>query len=475
MDRKIAVGIMGIVLCLICPAAAQETRQSTLEDQTNVEVTVYNNNLGLIKDTRRIQLPEGEGELRFMDVASAIMPVTVHVKSLSAGDQFQVLEQNYEYDLMDYNKLMDKYVGRKIKLIDWRQFQDRKDSVDALLISNNGGNPVFKVNDEIYLGHPGYKVLPQIPENLIAKPTLMWMYRNESPKAQDVEVSYLTNHINWKADYVFVLNKDDTGGDLSGWVSIDNQSGAAYNDAKLKLVAGEVQRVQAPMERMPMAGMAYKMAEAAAPQFREEGFFEYHIYDLQRKTTIKNQQTKQINLLEAGDVRAEKELLVYGNQSYFVQYYRPQSPKQPVSVYVKFKNSQENHLGMPLPAGIIRLYKKDSQGSQQFVGEDRIEHTPKDEEVKVKVGEAFDVVAERKQTDFKQLAGQLYETAWEVTVRNHKEEDITVGIIEPLYGNWKLTEQSHPHQKVDAFTIRFDVAVPKGGEVKVTYKLWVGF
>ncbi len=474
MNKKTGILILVALMGWVSAASAEEATQSTQSDQTNVEVTVYNNNLGLVKDTRGVTLSSGEGELRFMDVAAGIMPVTVHAKSLNAPDEFQVLEQNYEYDLMDYNKLMDKFVDKKVKLVDWNPYQDRKEIVEGTLISNNNGNPVFKINDEIYLGHPGYKVLPEIPENLIAKPTLMWRYANQSSDAHQLEVSYLTNNISWKADYVFVLNKDDTGGDLSGWVTVDNKSGATYKEAKLKLVAGEVQRIQAPTDRMEhKLGMAM-MAESMAPQFAEEGFFEYHIYDLQRKTTIKDKQTKQISLLEASGIKAEKELLVYGIQSYFTQYYRPQNPKQKVSVYVKFENSEENHLGMPLPAGILRLYKQDSKGSLQFVGEDNIEHTPKDEEVKVKVGEAFDVVAERRQMDFKQLTTQLYETAWEVTLRNHKEEPVRVGVIEPLYGNWQIVEQSHPSKKLDAFTLRFDVDVPKDGEVKVTYRVRVG-
>lgn len=472
MKRTIGVFALGVVV-LGASVAAAETTQSTQSDQTNVEVTVYNNNLGLVKDTRSFALPIGEGELRFMDVASGIMPVTVHAKSLNAADKFQVLEQNYEYDLIDYNKLLDKFVDKKVKLIDFNEYQDRKDIVEGTLISNNGGNPVFKINNEIYLGYPGLKVLPEIPENLIAKPTLMWRYANKSSDAHKLEVSYLTNDIGWKADYVFVLNKDDTGGDLSGWVTVDNKSGATYKDAKLKLVAGEVQRVQDMALTRQYAKMA--MMEASdASQFAEEGFFEYHIYDLQRRTTIKDKQTKQISLLEASGIKAEKELLVYGAQHYFRQYYRPQDPKQPVAVYVKFKNAEANQLGMPLPAGILRLYKKDSKDSLQFVGEDRIKHTPKDEEVKVKVGEAFDVVAERRQTDFKQLTSQLYETAWEVTLRNHKEEPVRVGIIEPLQGSWQIVEQSHPSKKLDAFTVRFDVDVPKDGEVKVTYRVRVG-
>lgn len=449
-------------------AVGETVSKSTASDQVTLEVTVYNNNLGLIKDTREIELFLGEGELRFMDVASSIMPVTVRVKSLNYPEDFTVLEQNYEYDLMNADKLLDKYVGKKIKIITWNEFQDRKDEVEAILLSNNQGQ-IYKINGEIHLGHPGYKILPEIPENLIAKPTLMWLYDNRTENAHNLEVSYLTNNISWKADYVVVLNEDDTSCDISGWVTIDNKSGATYKDARLKLIAGEVHRVEEELERR-----LYAMAEAKPPQFEEEAFFEYHIYDLQRRTTIKDKQTKQVSLLEAFGVGTEKEFLVYGIQSYFTRLYKEQNPKQSVDVYIKFKNSGDNNLGMPLPAGIMRLYKEDSEGSLQFIGEDRIDHTPKDEEIKLKIGEAFDVIAERIQTDYKEITTRLHESKWEITLRNHKEEDITVGIVEPLYGSWEVISSSHPYEKVDAFTIRFNVVVPKDEEVKVKYIIRVG-
>jgi len=286
---------------------AQPAIKSTIEDQTNVEVTVYNNNLGLVKDTRNIALPTGTAELRFMDVASAIMPVTVHIKSLNRPDDFFVLEQNYEYDLMDPNKLLDKYVGETIKIIDWNKYQDRKEIVEAELLSNNKGQ-IYKINDEIYLGHPGYKVLPRIPENLIAKPTLTWLYKNTSNSPHSIEASYLTNQIGWKADYVLVLNENDTESDLSGWVTLNNSSGATYNNAKLKLVAGEVHRAE--KEKKYDRVYALSKGGMGRAQFKEKSFFEYHIYDLERRTTIKNNQTKQISLLEASDIETEKELLV---------------------------------------------------------------------------------------------------------------------------------------------------------------------
>ena len=451
--------------------SGEKVSKSTIDDQVAVEVTVYNNNLGLIKDTRKVSLSLGKGELRFMDVASHIMPVTVHAKSLNYPKDFSILEQNYEYDLMNANKLLDKYVGKKIKLIVWNEFQDRKEVVEATLLSNNQ-NQIYKINDEIFLGHPGIKVLPEIPENLIAKPTLTWLYDNKNKADHDLEVSYLTNNISWKADYVVVLNVDDTSADVSGWVTLDNKSGATYKNASLKLIAGDVHRAEEQFE--DKVYMMKQMERAAAPQFEEKAFFEYHIYDLQRKTTIKDKQTKQVSLLEATGAKIQKELLVYGIRSYFTRLYRGQTPKQTVNVYVKFENTKENSLGMPLPAGIMRLYKQDDEGSLQFIGEDRIDHTPKNEEVSLKIGEAFDVVAERIQTDFKKITTRLHESEWEVTLRNHKEEDVKVGIVEPLYGNWTVISNSHPYEKVDAFTIRFNIDVPKDKEVKVKYRIRVG-
>lgn len=469
-----------ILLYLLCPMLVfglhlngfgAEPARSDVNDQVGVMVTVYNNNLGLIKDTRKVSLPPGEGELRFMDVASHILPPTVHVRSLNHPSGFTVLEQNYEYDLMNAKKLLDKYVGRNIRIVDWNRHQDRKEVVEATLLSNNE-DPIYSINGEIYLGHPGYRVLPRIPENLIAKPTLMWIYANQGRDAHQLEVSYLTSNLSWRADYVMVLNKTDTASDLSGWVTVDNKSGATYKDARLKLVAGEVHRVEKERdEEIPR--MALMKAERA-PQFEEKPFFEYHIYDLQRKTTLKENQTKQISLLEAGNVGVQKDLLVYGMKGSFTRKLMERTPRQPVSVYIRFRNSRENNVGQPLPAGIFRLYKQDQDGSQQFVGEDRIAHVPKDEEVRLKIGEAFDVVAERIQTDYRQVSTRLHESEWEITLRNHKQEPVKVGIVEPLFGNWKVIANTHPFTKADAFSIRFDVPVPKDEEVKVRYRVQVG-
>jgi len=444
---------------------------SDIDDQVSVQMTVYNSNIGLVKDTRKITLPPGEGELWFMDVASHIMPETVHTKSTNRPNDWTVLEQNYEYDLMNGKKLLDKYVGKRIKVIDWNRYQDRKDTIDALLLSNNQ-DQVYRINNEIYLGHPGIKVLPELPQNLIAKPTLTWLYENGSRRPHHLQVSYLTRHITWRSDYILVLNKDDDAGDLSGWVTVDNKSGASYRNARLKLVAGEVNRVDEP-QVYAMAEMAASRKAKAAP-FKEDAFFEYHIYNLQRKTTIKNKQTKQIRLLEAHGITVQKELLVHGIQGYFSRKYSTRELQQPVNVYVKFNNAKKNQMGMPLPAGIMRIYKADNEGSLQFIGEDRISHTPKDETVKLKIGEAFDIVAERTQSDYRQLTTRRHESEWEITIRNHKDQTVRVSLIEPVFGNWEVIKSSHEYVKEDAFTLRFNIAVPGDGTEKVSYRIRVG-
>lgn len=449
---------------------AQDVEESTIQQQKAVEVTIYNNNLGLVKDTRAIKLPNTQqGELKFKDVASAIMPVTVSVKSLNFTDKFTVLEQNYEYDLMSRSKLLDKYVGKDIKLLDYNEFKDKKDVIDATLLSNNDGQ-IYKIGEEIYLGHPGIQILPKIPENLIAKPTLTWLYRNLTDKEQQLQVSYLTQNISWQADYVMLVNKEDNLGDLSGWVTINNNSGTSYKNAQLKLVAGEVNQVEETRGgRFKSMDVCYE--SAPGQQFQEQAFFEYHIYDLQRKTDIKDNQTKQISLLEARGVKLNKEFIIDKPVRFY--FYEPTQivEKQPVNVYLVFKNAQDNKLGMPLPKGVMRLYKEDSKASLQFIGEDRIEHTPKDEEVRLKIGQAFDVVAERRQVEFQRITNDVYETEWEITIRNHKKEEINIAIIEGIERDWQIISKSQDYEKLNANTIKFTIKIPAEGKGKIVYRV----
>ena len=452
------------------PALGGEVVSSTEADQTGVEVTVYNTDLALVKDVRSILLKEGQGELRFMDVASAIRPETVHVKSLNDPRSLAILEQNYEYDLISPEKLLEKFVGRTVKIEVWNDYQGKREIVEGTLLSTNNGL-VFDIGGQIYLNYPGLKIVPSIPDNLYARPTLAWLYANSAKEKHDVEVSYLTKGMTWKADYIFVLDDADTASDLTGWVTLNNRSGAAYRDATLKLIAGEVQTIADVVPPPMYRGMGMPVPEAA-PSFVEESFFEYHIYNLSRKTTIGNNQTKQISLLEAFGTKIGKEYITRGERRYFTSSLQRGLLKQKVDVVISFKNSEENNLGMPLPKGIIRLYKKDSKGSLQFIGEDRIDHTPRNEEVRLRVGEAFDVVAERRQTRYKKLADNLYETSWELIVRNRKkEESVVVSFMEPVWGDWEVIASTHPYEQADAFTLRFDVPAKPDEEVVVKFSL----
>jgi hypothetical protein len=448
---------------------------TTLDDQKGVEVTIYNVNLGLVKDQREIRLPRGTRELRFMDVASKIIPTSVYIRSLIDPESLQILEQNYEYDLLNPQKLLDKYVGKEVKLYYRNPYTEREQIVTAILLSNNGG-PIFKIGDEITFGYPGRIIFPKVPDSLISKPTLVWLVENTLPDSQRVETSYLTNGINWLADYVVTLNHKDDRADLSGWVTIDNKSGTTYRNARLKLVAGDVNRVQDEREyKDKMLRAAMREARPAKPQFKQDEFFEYHIYTLQRQATIKQKQTKQISLVTADNIPVRKELLYYGARFYYRNRHGEVMSNQKVGVFVEIENKEENNLGMPLPKGTIRVYKQDKEGSLQFIGEDSIDHTPKDEKVRIKLGDAFDVVGSRRQTEWRKIAYDTYEAGFEISLRNHKKEDVSVKVVEPIPGDWAMLSSSHQYVKTEAFTAEFNVRVPRDKETKLRYKVRMRF
>ena len=447
-------------------AAAPARAAVTQEHQKEVAITIYNGNLGLVKDIRDLHLGPGTHEVKFMDVAAQIDPTTVHLKSLTDATGVRILEQNYEYDLLNPQKLLDKFVGKKVKLM-----VGDGSLIDAVLLSNNGG-PIYQINGQIHLGHHGRVILPDLPDNLIPKPTLVWLLQNRTSRPQRVEASYLTTGITWKADYVVVLNARDSGGDLSGWVTIDNKSGATYPDAALKLVAGDIHRAQTRREMRDALEYAAK-AGAAEPsrQFQQEAFFEYHLYSLDGRTTIKQNQTKQISLLNVAEIPIKKDLRYYGASQYYRSQWGTPISNQKVSVFLEIANKEQHRLGMPLPKGTIRVYKAAADQSLQFIGEDIIDHTPKDERVKIKMGEAFDVVGERTQRDWRKVAPGLYETEWDVQLRNHKQEDVQVTIIEPVPGDWEVVRSSHPYEKIEAHTLQYVIKVPKDGKTTVNYRV----
>jgi len=445
------------------------TAKSTAADRESVTLTVYNQNFGLVREIRTLELGRGVLGLEFGDVASSIQPETVHIRSLDGDGRLFVLEQNYRYDLLNPQKLLEKYVGRTVKVHVWNKQEEREEVLEAEVLSVNGG-PILRIGDEITYNVPGRLSFPEVPEDLIASPSLVWLLDSRADR-QRVEASYLTGGLNWKADYVMVLDEDDTGAGITGWVTLANQSGASYEDATLKLVAGDVQRVEG--ERRPNAMQMRAMEAADAAGFSEEAFFEYHLYTLGRPTTIRQNEQKQVTLLESPDFGIDKRLIFYGAAQYYRGSYGQVVSNQKVGVYLDFENAEDNGLGMPLPAGIVRVYKRDASGGQQFVGEDRIDHTPRGEEVRIKMGEAFDVVGDRRQMDWDALGSCVSESSWEISLRNHKDEGSAIEVMEPVGGDWEIISASHRAEKLDAHTFKFDVEIPARGEEKITYRVRV--
>jgi hypothetical protein len=466
--RLIAFTLAGLLGA--APIAGASPVKITAAEQRDVMLTVYNGNLGLVKDVREVRLDAGQIETHFMDVAAQIDATSVLLRSLTDPAGLKILEQNYEYDLLSSEKLMEKHVGRKVRL-----YQSNGTFQEATLLSTRG--PVYDINGQIHMGHFGSVVLPALPENLVSKPTLAWLLRNTRPAPQRVEASYLTAGISWKSDYVMLINAADSRADLTGWVTINNQSGTTYRNAALKLVAGDINRATSRDDSRRAMELAAKAASPAVAdrEFKSEGFFEYHLYTLDGRTTIKESQTKQLTLLSAADFPVDKHFIYYGAASYHRTQYGVPISNQKVGVYLDIRNTKENRLGVPLPKGKVRVYKADASGSQQLIGEDWIDHTPKDERVRIKMGEAFDLVGERVQKDWKKIGGNLYEIEWEITLRNHKKEAVTVEVIEPMPGDWEILRATHPHEKLQAFTARWTIPVPKEGATTLGYRTRVRF
>lgn len=451
--------------------AAQQPRRSGADQRQQVSITVYNQDFGLVREVRELDLGQGTGELEFRDVAGQIEPYTVSVRALD-GRRLRVLEQNYRYDLLSPEQLLRKYVGRTITVYRWNPVKGIDEPYEAEVISVNQ-SPILRIGNEITYGFPGRMAFPEIPENLIAEPTLVWLLDADQGRRR-LEVSYLTKGMSWRADYVMVVNDQDTRADLTGWVTLDNRSGTSYQDAQLKLVAGDVQRVREDLQRQlgRMEGLR-AAAEMDAPMMTEEGLFEYHLYTLQRPTSVLNNEQKQVTLLEASGIGLRKRFVLAGAPYRFRSQLGDVASAEKVSVFLEFTNAEANQLGMPLPKGIVRVYKADRAGAQQFIGEDRIDHTPRDEMLRIKMGEAFDVVADRRQMEWRVTGSCESQSLWEIELRNRKDEPVEVDVMEPVGGDWTVLESSHTWERVDARTFRFRVPVPVGATTKVSYRVRV--
>jgi hypothetical protein len=439
---------------------------------------------GVVRETRPIDLKDGQNEVRFSDVASGIDPTTVAFTDLTAPGGTSVLEQNYEYDVVSASKLLEKYLGKEVAIT--HKVGQTVQDVTGTLLSADPSNVVVQTAAGVLVISRSELTAVRLAQagGLITKPTLVWKVAADKGGKHDAQVTYQTDGLTWRADYNIVVNKTDTSADIGAWVSILNESGASYPDSKLKLVAGDVQRIQPPQQIYLAAGAMRAMNKAEAQTgFQEKSFFEYHLYTLGRSTSLANNSTKQIELFEnKSNVPVTKTFVYYGlpeNMRYWIspepnqdRNLGTQSNKK-VDIYLQIKNSEQNGLGIPLPAGRLRVYKKDEADStNEFIGEDVIQHTPKDEEVLVKLGTAFDIVGERKQTDFAADYNARWITeSFEIKVRNHKTEAVKVLVRESLFRwvNWEITKSSDKWEKQDYRTIHFPIEVPAGGEKVVTY------
>lgn len=460
-------------------AAAQSEQASTLADQQSVAVTIYNENLALIKDTRRLTLSQGLNRLALREVSGQMRPETASLRSLSHPGTLVLLEQNFDFDLLTPAKLLEKYVGREVRILRTHPTTGAETVESATVLAANGG-VVLRMGDRIETGIPGRIVYDGVPSNLRDRPTLVSELTSTRGGSQTVELSYLSGGLAWRADYVAELNAADTALDLNGWVTLTNRSGTAYPNAKLQLVAGDVNRVRTALGMAAKPAAVAERAVVQAPAMRQESLFEYHLYTLARPTTIADNQTKQVALLNATSVPVIKELVLQGADYYYRSSIGGTGQKLKVGVFVQFENLEKSGLGMPMPKGVVRVYKKDGEGNAQFIGEDAIDHTPRNERVRLKLGDAFDVTAEKKQSDFRRRDAStpwsfIAESAYEIVLKNAKKQPQTVIVREPVPGDWQMLEQSLPHAKVAAGTAEWKVTVPAEGSTTLKYRVLVRY
>ena len=463
-----------LALALLAPmASAQSPVVSTPEGREAVSLTIYNGGFGVVREVRQIELPRGVVDVRFEGVPAQIDATSLAFKSLTAPGALSVREQNYQYNLIGTRSVLDAAVGRRVRLT--RDLGDRTVTESGTLISQPGQGRIVRLDDGRVLVDPvGTLELAELPPGLLSRPSLLWTLGNERAGAHRVEASYLTNGVGWTADYVAVIDESDTALDLTGWVTLQNQSGAGYEAAQLQLIAGDVRRVQDNVYNQMARGAAMDMVamESAAPQ--QESFFEYHLYTFPTPTDIAENETKQLELLSAADARVGRRLVIDGSGQYFPFYRarRPGASGQEVSaaVVVTLDNTEANRMGMPLPAGKVRVYKADRRGNLQFLGEDRIGHTPRGETLRLYVGDAFDVVGTRREVENRRVNSRTRELTVEVEVRNRKEEAATVDVVERVFwGDWEIRQSSHEHERLDARTALFELELGPGETQTVRY------
>jgi hypothetical protein len=489
--KNLTVTAMSLLMALtalnipLWSASAYETDTTRyIAQQTDappqISLTVYNEGTALVIDRRTFELQQGLNEINFTDVAAQIDPTSVNFKSLTDPNTF-VVEQNYRYDLVGSSALLQRYIDEQIRVItaDGTTYEGRLLNGSSEIILMTEAGEVVVVN---YQNIRDIQ-FPELPDGLITRPTLVWLVESSVAGPQEVEVTYLTGGVSWQADYNVVLNSDETALDLTGWVTLNNTSGATFTDAQLKLVAGDLNRVYVEQA----AGQAYGYDEAApypttTPPVEQRDFFEYKLYEVARRVTIQNNETKQIEFVSGQAVAATKFYVfdALANTYYYdyVYYGGPvtdqtygQATDVSIQTYVEF-NTGEEGLNADMPAGRVRLFKKDTDGSALLIGEDYVEHTPKGETVQLYVGDAFDLVGERLQTNFEYTGYYELDESYSIKLRNRKEDQsVEIRVVERLFrwSEWEITTSNMEYTKTSAFTIEYLVVVNPGEEVQLDY------
>jgi hypothetical protein len=449
-----------------------QERPTTLADQTRVNVTIYNGDLTLVHDRRHIALTSGENHVAWRDVSSNLDATSALVESISAPGGIAVLEQNFDFDLLSPDALSKKSVGQSVTVVHRRPLPGEPQRERAKVMALNGGI-VLKYADRIETQlYDSYIVYDDLPANLRDVPTLILGLDSARSGAQDLELSYLTHGLGWHAEYVGQVSADGSKADLNGLVTLTNNSGAAYRNAHVQLVAGNVNAPQPNEGQLRTIGRV----TARAANAQQENFFEYHLYTLPRQTTIEENQTKQVAFMSARDVPLHESLELRGSPYYYSSANADLGLHLPVAAYASFEN-KGGDLGVPLPGGLVRLYKTDSRGISQFLGADRIDHTPRNETVRLHVGDSFDVTAKKKQTNFHIVSDtpQIYDTAYEITLSNAKDVPVDVLVVEPIPAEWTIQAESAPHDKSSSSTASWKISVPAGGRTTLTYSVEVRF
>lgn len=417
-------------------------------------ITIYNNYFGVVNELRTVQLQKGINTLKITDIPSQIIPTSVNI--ILNGS---VLEQNYQYDLVSMNSLLNRFIDKDITIIG-----DNK-SFSGKLLSTNGNEIVLQTNDKI-LTIPNindYRIeLQNLSEGLVTKPTLVWQVMSNTNGNQDIKLSYMTSSINWHAEYVGVLDKDEKSMSFSSWVSIQNNSGGTYRDATLKLIAGDVKLAEEDLRGYADAIMYQADMKSAEPEFKQEEFFEYHIYELNNPTTIANNEIKQISLFNLPSIKVEKKY-IYSN-SY------PSNTNGKVAVFIEFMNTKENNLGLPIPKGKVKMFKQRGNASE-FVGEQFIDHTTTGEKIRINTGNAFDIVVEDKTLQSDRISDKVSENTYSIKIKNRKKDDIVVEVIRSLWGDWQILQNNFDYSKENANTVIFKIPIKSLSESELKFKV----